>query len=93
VSEGITLEYQPYVFERLALRFVNTQAVRTYNGILSSCYGKWQTRCFRSNSEHASHDYLNAACPATVHDTKLKETLTYLQQLQHGAIDEATLHV
>ena len=43
VSEGITLEYQPYVFERLALRFVNAQAVRTYNGILSACYCKWQT--------------------------------------------------
>lgn len=40
VCEGITLEYQPYVSERLALSFVNAQAVRTYYGILSSCYGE-----------------------------------------------------
>ena len=89
VSEGITLEYQPYVSERLALCFVNAQAVRDYYGILSSRYSKWQTGCFRSNSEHVFHDYLDAACSATVHDSKLQKTLPNLQSLQHLSLQRA----
>ncbi len=74
----------------LPLRLVHAKAVCHDNGILSAVYSERQARSLRRYGEYAFHDDFDAASAVSIQNTKLQVTLSYLNQLQHGAIDQTS---